>query len=191
MNGENKTTGGGAQHYVIVAIIAFALGLGAGWMWAGNKSESASQNATTTPTGETSTTSTTDTTDETTTTSGTQPSSIMTIVARDQAAGLTVAIESISAPTAVWAVVHEDNGSGQPSRILGAQLVEEGAATATVQLLRGTQAGQTYYAMIHNDNGDRAFDPKSDAAALGSDGKPVMSTFKATGETSANVEVGL
>src|SRR3989338_6152319 len=49
-----------------------------------------------------------------------------------------------------------------------------------VELLRGTIEGGKYFAMLHADNGDRAFDPKLDAPIVGKTGSPIMMEFTAS-----------
>ena len=102
------------------------------------------------------------------------------ISVNDQPEGVRVALNAVSFEESGWAVIHEDD-TGKPGRILGAQLFDKGTTTpGTVDLLRGTLAGNTYYAMLHHDNGDHAFDPKKDEPIVGDDGLPVMMKFQAT-----------
>ena len=97
----------------------------------------------------------------------------------DQSAGTTIVLKSVTLPQTGWVAIHEDN-SGVPGNILGAQRLDAGTTNlGNVTLLRGTTAGGTYYAMLHADNGDGAFDPHVDLPMLGADGKPVMMVFKA------------
>jgi len=78
-----------------------------------------------------------------------------------------------------WVAIHEDNG-GKPGKILGAQLFSAGKHDAgTVDLLRATTAGGVYYAMLHVDDGDHAFDALKDMPVSGADGNPVMAKFTA------------
>lgn len=178
---ENEE-GGSLSSYIIVAIIAFALGLGSGYLWASKKAPAVL---------ETKTTDTTESTGTTPTVSGSASDngdisptgatiSQNAVVAADQAAGVNVMVSQISLDKTAWVVVREDDGAGAPGKILGAQLFDAGTGSGVVELLRGTQIGNTYYVMIYNDNGDRAFDPKSDLPLLGDNGKPRAATFKAT-----------
>jgi hypothetical protein len=97
----------------------------------------------------------------------------------DQAAGASVLVESASLPVLGWVAIHEDM-NGAPGWILGARRLEAGSATAVeVPLLRGTTAGGTYYAVIHADNGDRAFDPHTDLPVATALGSMIVDTFMA------------
>ncbi len=102
----------------------------------------------------------------------------------DQKAGDTVNIASVMVDNDAWVAVHEDNG-GKPGRILGAQLFRGGTHSGTVDLLRGTVAGGAYYAMLHADDGDHAFDAAKDMPIKDTDGNPVMVKFTAAAAQSA------
>jgi len=157
--------------YIVIAIIAFALGLGSGWLW--TKKNIA-------PVEGTKNVKTTEVTDKMT---GQTPNGDLTIsnsiLVKDQTAGIEVAVEQVVLTNMAWVVVREDDGAGAPGKILGAQLFEAGVGVGNVELLRGTEAGGTYYAMIYSDNGDHAFDPKLDTPLIDSFGAPIMATFEA------------
>jgi len=147
------------QKTIIIATLAFIVGFGLAWLISTNKAGYGI-------------------------TSGTgvdainQASTTANFVSvKDQNSGVTVALEQVQLEKLGWVVIHdEDNGA--PGRILGAQLFDAGSWTdGTVDLLRGTLSGKMYYAMLHSDNGDHAFDPKSDTPILGEDGKSVMAKF--------------
>lgn len=157
--------------YIVIAIIAFALGLGSGWLWTqkniassgeikNNKSAENINQETNTPPIENLATGN-------------------SILVNAQTAGVEVAVEQVILTGMAWVVVREDDGASLPGKILGAQLFDVGTGLGKVELLRGTEAGKTYYAMIYSDNGDRAFDPKLDQPIIGSNNQPVMATFKA------------
>ena len=100
------------------------------------------------------------------------------IATGDQPAGVAVAVEVNTDKTA-WAVIHEE-AAGKPGNILGAQLFPAGKHLGTIALLRGTEAGKKYYAMLHADNGDRAFDHAVDLPLTDESEEPVMDVFIAT-----------
>ena len=101
------------------------------------------------------------------------------LVVSDQPAGDTVSVSSLTLENAAWVAVHEDD-NGKPGRILGAQLFPAGAThDGTVELLRGTTEKGIYYAMLHADDGDHAFDAAKDMPINGADGNPVMAKFTA------------
>ncbi len=182
---DDQKKGGSVQNYVIVAIIAFALGLGSGAMWAGKKSVSDVTVSTDTGATSAANASSTDTASGVSATpaSGAPTGTMVArnaIIVHDQKPGTTVVVSAINIDKSSWAVIREDDGTGHPGKILGAQLFDPGTNAGTVDLLRGTQDGNTYYAMIYTDNGDRAFDPKTDLPLIGPDGQPVTATFKAS-----------
>lgn len=96
----------------------------------------------------------------------------------DQEEGVEVIINNVVLDEASWVVIHEENDDGKPERILGAQLFDAGTWSGKVELLRGTLNGKEYIAMIHADNGDRAFDPKKDLPTTDSNGNIKQVAFK-------------
>lgn len=151
-----------SQKTVIIATLSFILGFGLAWLIAVNKNG--------TPVSEGS-----ENDNEITELTSSEDSILVT----DQSEGVRVSLSSVVLKEGGWAVIHEDD-NGAPGRILGAQLLAAGKWTdSTVELLRGTLAGQTYYAMLHSDNGDRAFDPKKDLPITDDEGNPVVMEFKA------------
>ena len=100
----------------------------------------------------------------------------------DQAAGFSVAV-AIKSSKRAWVVVHEET-DGKPGKILGAQLFSEGSHTGVVDLLRPTEAGKKYSVMLHEDDGDHAFDYQKDLPIKDADGNVINRTFSAT-ETKA------
>lgn len=98
-----------------------------------------------------------------------------TLAVPDQAAGDAVHIASAKLKDSAWVAIHEDK-NGKPGNILGALLLPAGLSEdATVELLRPTVAG-VYYAMLHQNNGDRQFDYDTDTP-LTANGSPVMQRF--------------
>ncbi len=99
----------------------------------------------------------------------------------NQPAGITVSISSVTLAASGWVAIHE-NEDGQPGNILGAQRFDAGTHASTVDLLRATVPGGSYFAMLHRDNGDGAFSPSSDAPITGPDGKIITAAFAALNE---------
>jgi len=95
-----------------------------------------------------------------------------------QKAGMEVMVAraEVSAPT--WITVYETR-DGKPGNVLGAALFAAGQSSGTVDLLRGTVAGQTYLVAERSDNGDHRFSLKDDALILGADAQPVWASFTA------------
>ena len=74
-----------------------------------------------------------------------------------QGAGNLVVVTEVRVLQPTWVAIHEDV-NGVPSNILGAQLFDAGVYSGTVVLLRNTESGRKYYAVLYKDNGDRTFD---------------------------------
>lgn len=101
-----------------------------------------------------------------------------TISAPNQKAGDTVLVSKVVSDAVVWVAVREDNG-GLMGNILGARKVSVGMTeNVVVELLRPTVIGGKYYVILFRDNGDGAFDHKTDAP-IASDGSIIVSTFNA------------
>lgn len=102
-----------------------------------------------------------------------------TVSVSNQKAGLSVALDSVTVSQQGWVAIHEDV-NGNPGNILGATLAFVGERrNVNVDLLRATVAGKSYYAMLHSDDGDRAFDHKKDAPMKDSQGALIMVKFVA------------
>lgn len=102
-----------------------------------------------------------------------------TIVVGVQAAGGKVNITSATLGKESWIVVHEEKNA-VPANILGAQLFPAGTTSGAVELLRNTVTGQIYYAMVHNDDGDRKFDFTKDFPLRDTEGKIITAKFSTT-----------
>lgn len=171
----NKESGdSNFQKYAAIAIVAFLIGFGIGRLDI-NKSKTVVQDTATSTSvmiGEDSNTNLVGV-------SGQQNLTAKDILeVEDQTPGFAVAIKNIHTAKSVWLAIHEDNGKGKPGNILGAQLFDPSMVSGSVQLLRATEPNKTYYAIIHDDNGDRAFIPKMDTPILDANGNPLMITFK-------------
>ena len=190
MNGNQNSavveTSSGTGTYVVTAILAFAIGFGSAWLVYRDETGTAKTgtNATSTATSTALTGSEVVAGEENETpvisgsTTVVVPSSVSLQVANQVAGGqVTVASVSLSRPS--WVVIREADETKNPGRILGAQLFDLGTNTGTVELLRGTVSGQTYFAMIYDDNDDHAFDPKTDLPAKNAQGSTIGATFKA------------
>lgn len=103
----------------------------------------------------------------------------------EQAPGLFVTVSQIVLETAGWVVVYDDL-NGQPGSILGARYYPAGTyqdVNFTLQV--GTTAGNTYYALLHSDDGKIVnnvhgtyeFDPAKDLALTNSAGNKIQGSF--------------
>lgn len=153
--------------YVVVAVVAFLLGFGGAWFWL-TKSPVGVKIVNEQISGE-----------EDAELEGQLVGNFIAV--SDQAAGIAVAVDSVELEKAAWVAIHEDR-DGAPGNILGAQLFEAGSQSGTVELLRGMLASRTYYAMVHSEDGDRAFDPKKDLPLIDDAGQPVWSIFNTFAE---------
>ncbi|HEV8677633.1 MAG TPA: hypothetical protein VN701_02275, partial [Candidatus Paceibacterota bacterium] len=85
-----------------------------------------------------------------------------TLSVLSQAAGLEVSVTSVSVSVPTWVVVFENLG-GKPGNALGAKMFFPGDTSGTVDLLRGTTAGQSYFVGEYVDNGDHQFSKQKDS----------------------------
>ena len=99
------------------------------------------------------------------------------IVPSPQQAGQSVIVTQAAVSSPTWVVVYENQG-GAPGNVLGAQLFYT-SGPGIVTLLRGTEAGQTYYVGRSVDNGDHKYTKADDKPALNTDGSMQTVTFTA------------
>lgn len=92
------------------------------------------------------------------------------LVVADQAAGSVVAIDSVTFPTEEGWVVVRDYENGNPGSVLGAARyeVEVGLVPSDVRLLRATESGSTYQVTFYSESGDQVFDLADDQPIEGS-----------------------
>ncbi len=88
------------------------------------------------------------------------------LLIRDQEAGDVVLVSELKLADSRWVVIHED-ADGEPGNILGARLFSADETTGEVELLRGTEEGELYHAILYKvaerETGqDRLFDSNID-----------------------------
>lgn len=149
----------GHQKMVIIFVVGFFIGGFTVWVWLSN----VNINSQTQP-------------EEDTIAEITKVEERNTISVFDQQAGLEVIIEKVILDQSGWVAIHED-ADGVPGTILGAQLFGAGEHAGVVELLRGTEEGKLYYAMIHYEDGDRAFNIRKDTPLLDSENRFIMVGF--------------
>ena len=88
-----------------------------------------------------------------------------TIDVEDQNAGILVMVKRVIMQNSGWVAIHEDAGD-IPGNILGAQYFEQGIHSGEVYLLRNTLPQNKYYAIIHSDDGDKAFNHEIDTPLI-------------------------
>lgn len=93
----------------------------------------------------------------------------------DQPAGTEVSVSQLNLSQPGWVAVRDSGG-----RTLGAAWFDAGTQThVSVPLLRGTESGQSYQALLYADDGDHQFDLHTDALITNSDGSVAGTTFSA------------
>lgn len=84
----------------------------------------------------------------------------------DQQAGETVMLDSVTFSETGWVAIRDDRGW-----TLGAKRFEPGTySDVAMTLLRATEAGQRYQALLYIDDGDKQFDFKKEILVTRSDG---------------------
>lgn len=100
------------------------------------------------------------------------------IQVKDQPTGIEVRLDYVLLQKQGFVVIHEDK-DGIPGAIIGSsELLNAGEIRETFVKVK-TEAGKTYWAMLHTDNGDKKFDAKTDAPVKDSKDAIVMAKFKA------------
>lgn len=93
----------------------------------------------------------------------------------DQAAGMNVAVRSVTLTEKGWIAIRDESGS-----TIGAALVAAGThSDVSVPLLKPTKAGQNYQALIYFDDGTKTFDLQTETIVLNPDGSVAGATFNA------------
>lgn len=95
----------------------------------------------------------------------------------DQSVGKSIAVSGLALTETHWLGIYDDR-DGHPGWIMGAARLHQGDTLATVDLLRTTESGTKYYAVILNDDGDDTFNRLSDLPPFSPD-KVVIVSFKA------------
>jgi len=106
------------------------------------------------------------------------------IAVSDQAPGSKVTISLVTLIKDGWVVIHADR-DGKPGNILGAQRFNAGEnQKGEVELLKPTEEGKVYYAMLHADDGDKMFDHTKDTPVADPQGNVIMMRFVASARPS-------
>lgn len=101
------------------------------------------------------------------------------IAVNDQAPGLTVAVNMVTLGRDGWVTVRDDSG-GVPGRILGARRFDAGKGmSGEVELLRPTEEGKVYFAVLHDEDGDKSFDHTKDLPVKDQQGNMILARFVA------------
>ena len=91
-----------------------------------------------------------------------------------------------------YVAIHQEE-AGAPGAIIGFSSLLNAVESRnfSVTLNRKSVAGESFYAMIHWDNNNRAFNPSEDAAATDKDGNLVMAKFMISESASEPIEYKL
>jgi hypothetical protein len=120
-------------------------------------------------------------TNASTNTTGTTPAGATLTVSggavsvKDQPAGSSVLVSSVTLAQLGWVAVRDSSG-----RTLGAALFGAGTYSAVqVPLLRNTVSGEHYQVLLYADDGDKVFDLHKDTLVMNADGTVAGTTFTA------------
>jgi len=107
------------------------------------------------------------------------------IVVAPQAAGNTVVISLASLSANGWIAIRDDIGTGQLGAILGARRFVAGDYFGeSIELLRETEGGRTYFAVLHQDDGDEMFEHTSEVPYVNASGDIIKEQFFVTMDVS-------
>ena len=122
---------------------------------------------------------TTDVVSETPTETAVIANEINRIVVSDQYPGNIVYVSSIQLENGGFVAIHKDN-NGTPGAVIGTGYFDKGINPGKINLTANTVEGGVYYAMLHSDDGDKAFDAVKDLPLKDTKGDIIMKLFRAT-----------
>ncbi len=99
------------------------------------------------------------------------------VFVKDQEAGKKVFLSKVSLLSPGWVAVREFAGSSY-GNILGAARFDAGVWQGDVLLLRATEKGRVYIALMYRDDGDGLFDFKKDTLVVEEGDTPVGMPFE-------------
>jgi len=99
------------------------------------------------------------------------------LVIPNQESGGRVFVQYVSLESPGWVVVHETLSDGALGNALGAQRFDAGQFSGAVSLLRVTEVGTEYAAVLYTDNGDRHFDLDLDLPEVDANQNAVQARF--------------
>jgi len=185
-NDAPKKSGSGRTAGIFISGVIVGLIIGWGWFSLGRddgkvattdtQNTSSTSETTTLPTTNTGSTGSTNT--PTTGTQVTTAGAGALTVASSQQAGVQVAVSNISVSVPTWVVVL-DSVNGKPGNALGAQMFFAGEKSGTIELLRSTVAGKSYFVAEFIDNGDHIYSKQTDTQVTTVTGAPLLVEFTA------------
>lgn len=109
----------------------------------------------------------------------TTPTENYSLTVDDQFPGTVVYVSTASLKKAGFVVIHKNVG-GKAGAVIGSKAFTAGTNPGQVDLTEATIEDQSYFAMIHEDNGDGVFDAATDMAVKDAMGREIMVRFNAT-----------
>lgn len=103
------------------------------------------------------------------------------LVVNEQNSGLSVVMSMVLLSQSGWVAVHEETPEGAMGNILGARRFAEGTYfSSSIDLLRATEGGRMYYAVLHGDDGDNTFNFETEVPARDASLALIAAKFIAT-----------
>ncbi|MEK7213695.1 MAG: hypothetical protein AAB637_01060 [Patescibacteria group bacterium] len=109
----------------------------------------------------------------------TQANDVNRVIVSDQFPGNIVYISSVQLTQPGYVVIHKDN-KGVPGDVIGYQYFEKGTYPGKITLTSPTVEKDTYYAMLHSDDGDKKLNAEKDLPLKDASGNIIMKIFKAS-----------
>jgi len=99
------------------------------------------------------------------------------VVGLQNPTSVAVLIREVSLIEPGFIVIHEDL-NGQPGKILAVSDLLQPDRYQNISIVMDFEAGETYFAMLHQDNGNGQFNQETDLPAKNMNGQTVMTNFK-------------
>ena len=114
------------------------------------------------------------------------------LVVPKQAGGMNIFIENVILGNDGYVVIHRDE-DGKPGVIIGvSELLSKGTVSNfLIDIDEEIVEGDSLFAVVHKDDGDKVFSPDMDVPALDDEGNIVLVRFDIVGEGALDDEVKL
>ena len=116
-------------------------------------------------------------------TTGTPSANVNRVVVSDQFPGNIVYISSVQLAAPGFVAIHKDN-AGTPGDVIGYQYFDKGINPGKITLTSPTVEGGVYYAVLHNDDGDKIFNAAKDLPIKDASGNIIMKLFRGSSTVS-------
>lgn len=104
------------------------------------------------------------------------------LVVTDQFPGTIVYISAVELADNGFVVIHRESTDGKPGEIVGSEFFDRGTNPGQITLVRTTNDMDSYFAMLHKDDGDGRFNAAKDLPIKDSKGQVIMLKFRVTKE---------